>query len=62
MTMNEQNKSQTEIQQFLQEKIPNVQDVFANAFADFRNLYLGKVTTSRTAPKPEEKIEDTNSN
>ncbi len=45
--MGEEKKSMVEIQQFLTDKMPNAQEVFARAFADFRETYLGGVTTSR---------------
>lgn len=48
--LNEEKKPQTEIEQFLKDKMPNSQDVFAKAFADFGALYLGNVAASRNAP------------
>ncbi len=52
--MNEENKSREEIESFLKEKIPNVQDVFTKAFADFRTMYLGNVAVARsTEPQKE---------
>jgi hypothetical protein len=48
MKMNQEGKPQAEIQQFLQEKIPNSQDVFAKAFTDFRDLYLGNKVTANS--------------
>ncbi len=51
--MNEEQKSQAEIQQFLVDKMPNAQEVFANTFADFRTLYLNNVTVAREAPSPD---------
>ncbi len=39
--INEEKKSQAEIEQFLKENMPNAQDVFAQAFVDFRKTYLG---------------------
>ncbi|MCL4418994.1 DUF5663 domain-containing protein [Patescibacteria group bacterium] len=50
--MNEEKKSQAEIEQFLKDKMPNAQEVFANAFSDFRNLYLSNVSVARNAPAP----------
>ena len=38
--MAEDKKSQAEIQAFIQEKIPNYEEVFAQALIDFRNLYI----------------------
>lgn len=48
--MNEEKKSREEVQQFLQEKVPNIQEVFARAFMEFRDLYLGNVAVQRNAP------------
>lgn len=50
--MNEEKKPRNEVEQFLKEKMPNTQEVFAKAFADFRDLYLGNVTVARNAPEP----------
>ena len=49
--LNEEKKPQPEIEAFLKEKMPNYQEVFAKAFAEFRDLYLGNVAVSRAAPK-----------
>lgn len=51
--MNEEKKNQAEIENFLKDKVPNVQDIFAKAFMEFRDLYLGNVAVARNAPKPE---------
>lgn len=48
--LNEEKKSQEEIQQFLQDKLPNAHETFALAFSEFRDLYLGNVTVARNAP------------
>lgn len=50
--MNEEKKPRNEVEQFLKEKMPNATEVFAKAFADFRDLYLGNVTVARNAPEP----------
>lgn len=50
MKMNEEKKSKEEINAFLTEKLPNAQEVFTSAFADFRQLYLNNVTVARNAP------------
>lgn len=50
--MNEDKKPQAEIEQFLKDKVPNSQDIFAQAFMEFRDLYLGNVTVKRNAPEP----------
>ncbi len=49
--LNEDKKPQPEIEAFLKEKMPNYQEVFTKAFAEFRDLYLGNVAVSRNAPK-----------
>lgn len=48
--LNEEKKSQDEIETFLKEKMPNYQQVFNDAFAKFRNLYLGNVALERNKP------------
>jgi len=48
--MNEAKTPQAEVQQFLQEKMPNADQVFANAFIQFREMYLGNV---ESAPQQE---------
>lgn len=48
--MNEEKKPQAEIEKFLKDNMPNSQDVFANAFSEFRDLYLGNISAARTAP------------
>lgn len=50
--MNEEKKSREEIEGFLKEKMPNSAEVFAKAFGDFRDQYLGNVTAARNAPPP----------
>jgi len=47
--MNEEKKSQEEVEKFLKEKIPNAQEMLTQAFADFRQSYLGDVTLARNA-------------
>ncbi len=49
MKLNEEKKPMNEIQKYLMAKLPNAQEVFTNAFADFRDLYLGNVNLSRNA-------------
>lgn len=49
--LNDEKKSQQEIQTFIQDHIPNAQDIFTKAFSDFRELYLGNVTAARNAPE-----------
>ncbi len=48
--INEAKKSREEIEGFLKEKMPNSADIFAKAFGDFREMYLGNVTVARNAP------------
>lgn len=48
--LNEERKSQAEIEEFLKSKIPDYQTVFRDAFAQFRELYLGNVDIARSAP------------
>ncbi len=47
--LNEENKPKEQIDAFMAEKIPNSEDVFAKAFLDFRDLYLGEAGVSNTA-------------
>lgn len=48
--MNDEKKSKQEIEKYLQDKVPNAQDMFAKAFIEFRDLYLGNVVVARNAP------------
>lgn len=48
--MNEEKKSQAEIELYLKDKVPNSRDIFAQAFMEFRDLYLGNVTVARNTP------------
>lgn len=41
--MNEQGKSQEEIDAYIQENIPNAQQFFADVFLEFRDMYLSNV-------------------
>ena len=45
--MNEEKKSREEIEKFLIDNMPHSKEVFAKAFADFRQLYLGNVKKAR---------------
>ena len=51
--LNEKKGSQAEIETFLKDKMPNAQQVFSDAFIQFRDLYLGNVAATRNAPKAE---------
>lgn len=48
--LNEEKRPQDEIETFLKEKMPNYKEVFNEAFAKFRNLYLGNVALERNKP------------
>ena len=45
--MNEDNKSADELELFLKEKMPDHQEIFSNAFLEFKTLYLEDVTAKR---------------
>jgi len=45
--LNEEKRTQEEINQFLQDKMPNAKEVFARAFVDFREMYLGNIEKAR---------------
>jgi hypothetical protein len=42
ITMNEQKRLKAEIERFIKEHVPYPGQVFANAFAKFREMYVGK--------------------
>lgn len=44
--LNEENKPREEIDSFIKEKMPDSDLVFAKAFIDFRDLYLGNTGVS----------------
>ena len=48
--MNEDKKSQAEIEEYLKPKVPNAQEILTKAFMDFRDMYLRNVTVARNAP------------
>lgn len=48
--MNEQGKSQQEVQQFFTEKLPNAGDVMASALLQFREMYLGNQSADTQNP------------
>ncbi len=52
--MNEAQKPQHEIEQYLQTKIPDANKVMTKAFMGFRDLYLGNIAVARNAPGPVE--------
>jgi hypothetical protein len=45
--MNEEKKSKEEIEAFVKHAVPNAQQIFSDAFGDFRDLYLENVETAR---------------
>lgn len=51
--LNEEKKSREEVEKFLKDKVPDVDQVFAKAFAYFRTMYLGNVAVARNAPSKE---------
>lgn len=53
--INETSKDREEIEKFIKEKVPNSEEIFARAFLEFRDLYLGNVELVKHAPSQEEK-------
>ncbi len=51
--MTEAKKPMPEIEQYLKDNLPNAQEVFAQAFSDFRNLYLENVVKAKTSTTQE---------
>ncbi|MEK7070251.1 MAG: DUF5663 domain-containing protein [Patescibacteria group bacterium] len=49
--MNEDGKTREEIEAFIKDKMPNASEIFAKAFADFRDMYLRNIMVSRNAPE-----------
>ncbi len=47
--MNEENRPQEEIQDYLMSKIPNSEQTFAGFFIEFRDRYLGNVLVARSS-------------
>lgn len=60
--MNEEKKSKEEIEKFVKEVMPNAQEVFTNAFMEFRDLYLGNVAAHRNAPEEAETTQQSDTN
>ena len=48
--LNEQSKDRSEVERFIQEKVPNAKDVLAQMFSQFRDMYLSNVSVVRNAP------------
>lgn len=51
--MAEEKKTRQEMEEFLKAHVPNAAEVMAQAFIEFRNLYLGNVAVARNAPPKE---------
>lgn len=51
--LNEKHVSKEEVEGFLQEHLPNTKEVFAKAFVEFRDLYLGNTALVNHAPREE---------
>lgn len=49
MKMNEEGKSPEEIEAFLKNSMPNAQQVFAQAFVEFRSMFLGGMGQAKKA-------------
>lgn len=49
--MNEEQKPQAEIEEFLKTSIPDVQQLLAASFAEFRDMYIGNVAVNNNSPK-----------
>lgn len=50
ISLNEKAADQEEINQFIRDSIPNSEEFFAQAFDEFREMYLGKIATFRSIP------------
>jgi hypothetical protein len=50
--MNEENKPEEEVQNYLMSNIPDAEQRFADYFLEFRNRYLGDVLVARNAQDP----------
>lgn len=48
IAMNQEKKSKEEIEQFVNEKVPNAQEIFTNAFLEFKKMYLEDITTAKS--------------
>lgn len=48
--LNEKKADKKEIEGFLEKHLPNTKDVFAKAFVEFRDLYLGNTALVNHAP------------
>lgn len=48
--LNENKADKKAVEDFLQKNLPNAQDVFAKAFVEFRDLYLGNTALVNHAP------------
>ena len=55
--MNEEKKPKEEIEAFIKEKLPDAENLFTDAFVEFKNLYLGNVDRAKeefVEEKPQE--------
>lgn len=50
--LNDEGRPREEIENFIKEKIPDGEQVFAKAFIDFRDLYLGNTGVSAQTQTP----------
>jgi hypothetical protein len=52
--LNEERKPKEEIENFVREKVPNAEEIFTQAFVDFRNMYLDNVAKAKAGQTPPE--------
>lgn len=57
-TLFEQKAELPQIQEYLMKNLPNAQEVFAQAFVEFENIYLEGVAAARPIEEPEEQKTD----
>ena len=52
--LNEDKRPRKEVDQYMRENMPNSEEVFAKAFVDFRDIYLGNagVTANQVQTPP----------
>lgn len=56
--MNEEKKSQAEIEEYLKSNLPDSQEVLSKAFMEFRDLYLGNVVISKNTSQNEIQLDN----
>lgn len=49
--MNQEKKTQEELQKYIKDKIPNADEIFAQMFIDFRGLYIGNTPVENAPTK-----------